>query len=282
MTDTEYFKPSNLSEATAFLAEHGSAATVLAGGTDVIVNLRERVLSCKYLVDIKGIPEMQELSYSPDSGLTVGGAVTVNQLIAAKDVMLHYPLLVQAGKTLANTLVRNRATLVGNLCNASPAADLAPAALVLGASLEVLSCLGSRQIPLSAFFLGVKCNALNPGEIVVKAMIPPAEGQGVYLKKSRIKGHDLAQIGVAGFLSSSGELRLALGAVAPRPVIVSGLEAFAHQDLLDETIAAAIIDTVLEQVSPISDQRASQAYRLAMLQYAVKQVLAALGKGAKQ
>ncbi|WP_406676953.1 FAD binding domain-containing protein [Moorella sp. ACPs] len=282
MAAIEYFKPASLAEAVELKEKYGEAARVFAGGTDIIVNLRDRVLNCKYLLDIKQIAEMQVLEYTPEGGLVIGGAVTINQLLAAAPVIDHYPILVQAGKTLANTLVRNRATLIGNLCNASPAADMAPAALVLGARIIAVSRRGVRQIPLAEFFVGVKRNALRPDELVVKLEIPAIRGKGVYLKRARIKGHDLAQVGVAGFLTGDGHLRLALGAMAATPLLVQGLETLEGDDLQHEEKIATIINKVKEQVNPISDQRSSREYRLAMADYLVRQVLGILGKEVKR
>lgn len=278
MAVLDYFKPASLGEAVALLEQYGDEARVLAGGTDIIVNLRDKALQCKYLIDIKAIPEMQELRYSEGEGLVVGGAVTINQLLQAPQVRENYPILIQAGSSLANTLVRNRATFLGNLCNASPAADMAPAALVLGAAVVAVAKTGSRRIPLAEFFSGVKQNVLQRGEIAAKIAIPAPAGRGIYLKKSRIKGHDLAQVGVAGFLGVDGQLRLALGAVAPVPVLVQDLGPVRDGDLRQEERITAIVDQVLARVKPISDQRASREYRLAMVAYLVRQALAFLGK----
>lgn len=278
MAVLDYFKPASLGEAVALLEQYGDEARVLAGGTDIIVNLRDKALQCKYLIDIKAIPEMQELRYSEGEGLVVGGAVTINQLLQAPQVRENYPILIEAGSSLANTLVRNRATFLGNLCNASPAADMAPAALVLGAAVVAVAKTGSRRIPLAEFFSGVKQNVLQRGEIAAKIAIPAPAGRGIYLKKSRIKGHDLAQVGVAGFLGVDGQLRLALGAVAPVPVLVQDLGPVRDGDLRQEERITAIVDQVLARVKPISDQRASREYRLAMVAYLVRQALAFLGK----
>ncbi|MDN5362775.1 MAG: xanthine dehydrogenase FAD-binding subunit [Moorella sp. (in: firmicutes)] len=278
MAVLDYFKPASLGEAVALLEQYGDEARVLAGGTDIIVNLRDKALQCKYLIDIKAIPEMQELRYSEGEGLVVGGAVTINQLLQAPQVRENYPILIQAGSSLANTLVRNRATFLGNLCNASPAADMAPTALVLGAAVVAVAKTGSRRIPLAEFFSGVKQNVLQRGEIAAKIAIPAPAGRGIYLKKSRIKGHDLAQVGVAGFLGVDGQLRLALGAVAPVPVLVQDLGPVRDGDLRQEERITAIVDQVLARVKPISDQRASREYRLAMVAYLVRQALAFLGK----
>lgn len=279
MTSLEYFKPNSLEEAISFLAEHGAESSILAGGTDVIVNLRNKTLRCKYLVDIKAVPEMQELEYVPGKGLSIGGAVTVNQLIEAGPVKEHYPVLAQAGKTLGSILVRNRATMLGNLCNASPGADMAPAALVLGGSIVAVSQKGMRKIPVEDFFVGVKKTVLNKDELAVRIEFPDDTGRGVYLKKARVKGHDLSQVGVAGYLSSKGGLRLALGAVAPRPLLFKDFGSIVIEDLRREEVVTSIVDKVLKNISPISDQRASREYRVAMAEYLVRRVLEIIGEG---
>jgi carbon-monoxide dehydrogenase medium subunit len=159
---------------------------------------------------------------------------------------------------------------------------MAPATLVLGARIIAVSRAGIRQIPLEEFFVGVKRNALRPDELVVKLEIPAIRGKGVYLKRARIKGHDLAQVGVAGFLTDDGHLRLALGAMAPTPLLVQGFDPFRCDELQQEEKIATIVNKVIAQVNPISDQRASREYRLAMADYLVRQVLGILGKEVKR
>lgn len=278
MRELEYFRPATLEEATALLHRYGSRARVLAGGTDLLVGLRDGTISCACVVDVKAIPEMRQLSFRPASGLFIGGAVTVNRLIRDPEVGRHYPVLVQAGRSLANALVRNRATVVGNLCNASPAADMAPALLVLGASLRVADNGGTRTVPLAGFFTGPKKHVLRPEELVVGVEVPPVEGRAVYLKKARIKGFDLAQVGVAGLFSPATGLRLGLGAVAPTPVLVSVPGIAGREQLGAEDVQAAVLEKVFSSIDPISDQRASREYRLAMVEYLVKRVLAHLGE----
>ncbi|MGE5485992.1 MAG: FAD binding domain-containing protein [Ignavibacteriales bacterium] len=279
MAEVDYLRPAGLDEALEVMARSGPAARVMAGGTDLIVNLRERSVACKQVLDIKGIPEMHDLLYDPGKGLTVGGAVTISELVTAGPVVRNYPILVEAGKTLANALVRNRATLVGNLCNASPAGDMAPAALVLGAKVIAASRAGQRSIPLEEFFVGVKMNALRPDEIALRVEIPPAAGKGAYMRRSRIRGHDLSQVGVAGFLTDEGRLSLALGAVAPVPVLIRDFDRVQREALWRDAEVLAIVEKVKGRVNPISDQRASREYRLAMVEYLTKQVLERLGRG---
>lgn len=278
MLDQEYLRPEILSEAVMLKDKYGMNARILAGGTDLIINLKDNIISCKYIIDIKKIPEMKEISYSEDNGLSVGGAVTLNEMMENEDVKSKYPILIESGKTLANSLLRNRATMLGNICNASPAGDMIPSALVLDGSVEVLSKNGSRTIPLKDFFTGVKKNALLDNEIALRVIFPRSDGTGAYLKKSRIKGHDLAQIGAAGMLKSNGKLMFAIAAAAPIPLLFDSIGNYNKKDLNDENVIKNIIEKVTKNIHPISDQRASKEYRIAMAEYLLSGVLQKISK----
>jgi CO/xanthine dehydrogenase FAD-binding subunit len=276
--EQEYLTPESIAEAVELLDKHGKEAKILAGGTDLVIGLRENIISCKYLVDIKKIPKMRELKYSEDTGLSIGGAVTLNEIIASQEVQENYPILVEAGKLLANYLLRNRATMMGNLCNASPAGDMLTPALVLDGIIETVSKQGLRRIPLKDFFLGVKRTVLKENELAVRIIFPSLKGKGKFLRRSRIKGHDLAQIGIAGFLKNDGGLKLALGAVAPVPVLIDEFTNISKYAVRNEKIKAEIVDKVMNSINPIGDQRASREYRLAMAKYLTEQVLESLAK----
>lgn len=278
MLEQEYLRPESVADAVEFLDKYGKEAKVLAGGTDLIINLRENMISCKYLIDIKKIAKMRELKYSTETGLSIGGAVTMNEIIESKEVKENYPLLVEAGKTLANYLLRNRATLMGNLCNGSPAGDMLTTSLVLEGIIEAVSKQGIRRIPVKDFYLGVKKTALRENELAVRIIFPNLKGKGQFLRRSRIKGHDLAQIGVAGFIKMDGGLNLALGAVAPVAVLIEGLGGITKYSIKNEKVMAEIVDKTLSSINPIGDQRASREYRLAMAKYLTEQVLVSLAK----
>lgn len=279
MLEQDYYRPETFEEAAELLDNFGKDARVLAGGTDLIINLKEDMIECKHLIDIKSLPEVREISYASNGELTIGGAVTLNEILDCEYIKLNYPIIHDAAKTVANSLVRNRATMVGNICNASPAGDMLSPALVLEGEIETLSKTGGRRrIPLKDFFKGVKKNALNENEMAVKVIFKPMEGKGCYLRKSRIKGHDLAQVGAAGFLRKNGQLTLALGAVAPTPVLFDNLGSFSSKDLKDEEVVNEIINKVVSNVHPISDQRASKEYRIAMVEYLTRSILENLAK----
>lgn len=278
MLEQEYLRPETLSEAVMLKDKYGRDARILAGGTDLIINLKDNMISCKYMIDIKKIPEMKEISCSEDVGLSVGGAVTLNEMMENEYVKNKYPILIESSKTLANSLLRNRATMLGNICNASPAGDMIPSALVLEGSVEVLSKDGSRTIPLKDFFLGVKKNALLDNEIALRVTFPKEEGTGAYLKKSRIKGHDLAQIGAAAMLKNNGKLMIAIAAAAATPLIFDNMGDYDKKDLDDENVIKNIIEKITENIHPISDQRASMEYRIAMAEYLLRGVLQKISK----
>lgn len=271
----EFLQPKSLNEAMALL-QNGRDIKFLAGGTDLLVLMRAGAVRCEAIMDVKKLPELSQFAYT-SAGLEIGGAVTCSQIIEADFLRGAHTALRTAAHTLANSLLRNRATLIGNLCNASPGGDMLSICLVLGGIIHTASPRGHRAIPLSEFFTGVKKTALSPDEIVLKLVLPEADGRGAYLKKSRIRGHDLSQVGLAGFYGADGTLRLAAGAVGPTPVLFDGLGRFTGPEL-----AAAkdkITQTVLGGVNPIGDVRSSREYRLAMLKYFTERMLDAFSSG---
>jgi len=273
----DYLRPRTTEELAAALAVHGADAKLFAGGTDLVVLMRDRLVRPKYVIDIKGIEELRELSWDERRGLTIGAAVTLGELIASEVVRERFGALWKATGTLADPTIRNRATLVGNICNASPAADTAPALLVLGAEVEIASAKGKRVIPIREFFKGVKRTALEQGEFVraVRVPNPPEGARGDYLKWGRTRGEDLAVVGVAGLAANSGKklVRIALSSVAPTPLFVPEVEGvFEGGGSVEEQIDKAA-SIVIEKISPISDVRAGKEYRLYMAGVLTKQIL---------
>lgn len=270
----EFLQPGTLNDAACILRERPNTK-LLAGGTDIIVQMRDGAAKCEYLMDVKKIPELGVFGYTAD-GLEIGGAVTCNQILEADFLKAEHAILKQAAVTLANTLLRNRATLVGNICNASPGGDMIPACLVLGGRIVTASAGGGRTIPLGEFFTGVKRHVLRPGELAVKIVFPAKTGRGFYLKKRRIRGHDLAQVGVAGFYGTGCELSMAFGAVAPTPVLLD-FGKIMPKDI--PAVRADIIARCGQAVSPISDVRSSKEYREAMLAHLAGAILDAFANG---
>ena len=242
---------------------------ILAGGTDLIIALKDNIAVCDYVMDIKKIPSLNELEESAD-GLSVGAAVTIGRLKESGLLQGCYHALFQSASELANSLLRNRATLAGNICNASPGGDMLPSCLALGAWVETMSANGGRRIALENFFTGPKKHVLTPDEMVVRTVIPKSGGFSTFRKKKRIRGHDLAQISVACSYGTDKALTLAFGAAAPTPVKLE-LGSIERAQLRERKYD--IVNKAAEFVKPIGDVRSSKEYRLAMIRHMTAEVI---------
>ena len=252
--DFNYLAPRTLSELFDILAEKETEAKILAGGTDLLVNIRSGIAKPRFVVDIKNIPGAAELGASAKGGLSFGPAVTINAVLAHPVVQKRYPLLAVCAHNLASYQVRNRATVLGNIVNASPCSDMAPALLCLNAIAVIAGRAGRREVPLQEFFQGVKKTVLTGDEVLERIIVPAeyAGGRGGYRKLKRISGHDLGIIGVA-LLRKGGRLRFAVSSAAPTPVFAGD---FPESTPPDEVAAA-----VLKTLHPIDDVRCSREYR---------------------
>lgn len=273
LPEFDYIRPTTILEASQFMLQHAHEARPFLGGTDVLIRMRDGFIKPAYLVDVKHLEGMQDLSFDPGSGLTIGAAVSMNRLIASPDVQSHYPLLVEACRSVASYQLRNRATVAGNICNASPAGDTIGACLVFDAELHIHGVDGARLEALKTFFLGPGKTSLMPGDLLTAIHLPlPVTGAfGGYYKLGRNKLSDLAIIGVtvlgwpqAG-LPSGFRIRVALTSVAPTPLLLTGVEDFlANQTLTPESVTEAA-QLAAEACSPIDDVRSSARYRRQMV-----------------
>jgi len=266
----DYIRTHSVGEALTALAEAPTAA-VLAGGTDLFVNVRGGLQSPELLVDIKGIDELRALDCS-DDGLSIGAAVPLNRIIENAVVRKRVPGLAAAAESIATYQLRNRATLVGNICNASPAADMAPILLVLGAEVIAAGPSGERVIPMAGFFAGVKRSALKPGEIVTRVLIPVLSCvRTAAVKQQRIRGHDLAVVNAAGaYLPEADQLMLAVGSCAPTPLL---LEPMTVGGAAADELTAAALAQAGGVICPIDDVRSSAAYRGAVLPVLIRRLI---------
>jgi carbon-monoxide dehydrogenase medium subunit len=282
----DYFAPQTIQETLELLDKHGQDSKLLAGGTDLIVSLRARERLPKNVIDIKGVKELHELSYNEKRGLDVGAAVTLNKLIHYDAVSKIFPVLKEAVNTIGDFEIRNRATLVGNICNASPAADSAPALLVLEATVNVASRKGKRAVPIREFFSGVKKTTLAHNEMVTSISVPtPPKGSvGGYLKARRTVGEDLAVVGVGGLVTSAGKagksVRLAYASVAPTPVRAFEAEKIFETSKPVDQIVDQVLPVIEKVVSPISDLRGGKEYRLNLVAVLTKRLLHRLWEAA--
>jgi len=281
LPELEYVKPESLVEASKFLAEHDGAAKPFSGGTDSFIRLRDGVLTLDFVVDVKGLEGTKELSFDPKKGLTVGAAVTMNQVARHPDVIKYYPNLAEATQSVASYQLRNRATIIGNICNASPAGDTIGTCMIMDGMLKVHGVEGMRDVPLSTFFLAPGKTVLKPGDVVVAIQLPiPPKGLvGTYKKLGRNSIGDLSIVGVAaaGYPSqecqSGFQFRIALASVAPVPFEALKAEAV----LCSKKITAEVIDEAaniaMESVTPIDDVRGSANYRKHMVKNLTREAL---------
>jgi carbon-monoxide dehydrogenase medium subunit len=267
----DYIRPATPDDVPRLLLEHGEVARLLMGGTDLLVRMRDGMLRPKVVVDVKHLPGMREIR--DGDGLTIGAAVTMNEVARHPAVRKHYGVLAQAAESVASYQLRNRATLGGNLCNASPAADTAPAVLVLEGQLVLLGPDGERAVPAGDFFLDPGKSCLQPGEFLTAIRLPPPpeKAAGVYIKLGRNRAGDLAIAGVAvlGFPDattvSDYRFRIALASVAPVPLRAEKAEQVLTGTLPGEDTFAQAAAEAMRASSPIDDIRASAAYRRAMV-----------------
>lgn len=270
MLSYDYVKCSDLKQAFDALKANEHAFP-LAGGTDLMVGMRGGKFAPRLLVDIKGVEELKVLK-EDNAGITIGAAVTLNQIALFEPIVKNAAPLAEGAHSVGSYPIRNRATLAGNLCNASPAADSAAPLYSLGAVINLVGPGQQRSMPIEEFFLGPGKNALQKGELVHSILIPkpyPA-GKGVYLKASRTGSVDLATVGVA-VQNWGGKVRVAVGAVAPTPVRAFSVEKAVNEE--GEKDWAKAVKLVHEDISPITDLRGSRDYRFHIAEVLVRRGL---------
>lgn len=269
MRDIQYAAPRSLDDAVAILSEFGNRARILAGGTDLIVQIREHVRDVDVVVDGKRVSELMELSYSPEGGLTLGAAVPCAVVYQNVDVARAYPGLIDAASIIGGTGIQGRASIGGNLCNSGPAADSIPALIAYSAVARIAGPGGLREVPVEEFCTAPGVNVLQEGELLVSLHLPapPAHSGGRYLRFIPRNEMDIAEVGAGAFvvLDESGErfvsARVAIGAVAPRPLFVAEAgAALAGQPVNDESLAAAAA-AARNAAVPIDDQRGTIEHR---------------------
>jgi carbon-monoxide dehydrogenase medium subunit len=240
-----------------------------------MILLRRNFIDAKHIVDIKSLPETKEFEYVEGSGLNIGASIVVNQVVDSEVVIAKYPALHDAAASLASFQLRNRATLVGNICNASPGADLPPALLVYDAVVNIVGPEGIRQVELHEFFTNVKCTVLKRGELVVSVHLPePGDGdKSTYLRQTRLKGHDLATVGVASRIKTDGKVAIGICAVAPTPLRLFALEDKINERGLSEDIILWAAEEIKQHIRPITDVRSSAVYRMQMASVLLKRGL---------
>jgi carbon-monoxide dehydrogenase medium subunit len=279
LPEFDYVKPASLAEASQFLAQHAGEARPLSGGTDTFVRMRDGFWKDKYLVDIKGLEGTGKIEFDPAKGLTVGAGVSMNRVVASADAQRVYPLLVEAAHSVASYQLRSRATIIGNVCNASPAGDTIGSCIVLQASLNVFGVDGYRTESLNGFFKGPGKTVLKPGDIVTSIFFPlPPQGMvGKYYKLGRNKIGDLSLVGVTvmGYPDNTAKsgfrFRIALASVAPIPFVPAEAESILAEKPITEASIEEAAKAAMDAVKPIDDVRGGARYRSYMVRNLVRQ-----------
>ncbi len=274
----DYVRAGSVEEGCDLLAQHAGRARVFAGGTDLLVNIRNTGKAPDLLIDIKAIEPLNALSADPAAGATIGACVPLNVIGENTTITEQFTALAQAALSVGSYQVRNRATLAGNIANASPAADTAPALLVLDASVAVQRSESERKISIAKLFTGVKKNSLAVDEVIVSVSLPPPRKhvRSAFVKKQRVRGHDLAVINLAGSLNQDdGALRIAIGSCAATPLLLPIDEPIDCNAPIDELVAQ-INEIAQDAISPISDLRGSAEYRRGLVPVFLRRLLTEL------
>jgi len=273
----DLLRPRSLQEAVELLQKHGEDARVVAGGTTLVILMKQRALYYPYLVDLQSILGLGEIQNEND-GIRIGALTTHRSVETSPDVQRAFPSLAQAFSCIGNVRVRQTATVGGNLAHADYRLDPPPPLLVLGAEVTAFGPKGTRTIALKDFFRGMYETALEPGELLVDVKIPfpPANSRAVYLRYTALSANDWPCLGVAAYLERQNgrcqDLRLALGGVASTPLWIDGL-AFAEDQTLDHALIDKLLDSVDRQISPTGDLRGSEWYKRRMARVFVKKAL---------
>ncbi|MCP4165399.1 MAG: xanthine dehydrogenase family protein subunit M [Chloroflexi bacterium] len=271
MKSFEYFEPSTLEEAVYLLERYNGRASVLAGGTDLLVEMKEGLRTPAYVINIKHIAGMDYLSYDEEEGLRIGSLVTIRAVETSQIVQKKYAGLAQAASDLGSIQIRNRATVAGNICRASPSADTLPSLIADQATIRVFGSRGERNILLEKFFAGPGQTVLTQDEVLTEIIVPapPPRTGKVYFKHGRRKAMELASVGVAVTLTLESDIcqdiRIVLGAVAPTPIRALKAEEVLRNNSIDRLDIAAAAQAAMVESRPISDVRSSADYRREMV-----------------
>lgn len=275
----DYVKAGSIEEASRLASEKGAKAVIMAGGTDVILLLKEKVIQAETVIDIKGIDGLEGIEFVEGQGMKIGALTKLFDIQTSDIVKEKMPALADAAHYVASAQIRRKGTMVGNICNASPSADTAPILLAMNAKVKVQNGSETREIAIDNFFKGVKKTVLVPGDIVTEIEIPELKKNegSAYFKHSVRKAMDLAIVGAGCWIKMDGSVvadcRITMGGVGITPLRANNAE-----QLL---IGKEITDELLEQVgvaasqecSPISDVRASAEYRVDMIRVYTKRAI---------
>jgi aerobic carbon-monoxide dehydrogenase medium subunit len=285
----DFYQPPSLEEASRLLRDNGPGGRFLAGGTDLVIAMKEKGLVPKYIVDLKRVPGLTGIREHSDGSIALGALTTMYEIETSPLIKKRFPFLAQSAAEVGSIQIRNRATIGGNMANATPSADTAPALIALEAIAHIAGANGKRSLALEEFFKGPGQSAMSPDEILTEITIPKHAPNlvGEYIKFSPREMMDLAYVGVAVTYRLDNEkrcagVRIVLGAVAPTPIRAKRAEAALEGQLLSDGLAERAGTIAAEEAKPISDVRSSADYRRAMVGAMTKRALLNAAAGPAQ
>jgi len=265
--EIHYEAPTSLEQAVGILAKHGDSARPICGGTDLLIQMRAGVRRPHYVVDVKHIAALTGIAFDPKSGLRLGAAAPCIEIFENATLRRHYPGLVEAAHLIGSLQIQSRASVGGNLCNGSPAADTTPALIALGAVARLVGPKGERQVKVEEFVVSPGRTVIQPGELLVELLIPPPppHSADAYIRFIPRNEMDIAVVGIGAAITLEGDrctaARIGMGAVAPTPLFA----AKASQALVGKKFDAVAIENAaqlaIEQASPIDDMRGTAEFR---------------------
>jgi carbon-monoxide dehydrogenase medium subunit len=277
----ELYQPTSVQEASRLLKQNGPGGRFLAGGTDLVIAMKEKGLVPKYIVDLKKIAGLSGIGENRDGTISIGALTTLRELETSALIQQKFPFLAQSAAEVGSIQIRNRATVGGNMANATPSADVAPSLVALNAVAKIAGENSERTLPLEDFFRGPGQTVLAADEILTEIIIPKTGDRlvGEYIKFSPREMMDLAYVGVA-VVYAFGEndkkcsgVRIVLGAVAPTPIRAKQAEAILEGQVLSAALAEKVGAVAAQEARPISDVRSTAEYRRAMVGAMTKRAL---------
>jgi carbon-monoxide dehydrogenase medium subunit len=285
-----YETPKTVAEAVKLLAAHGEKALPLSGGTDLIIQLRAGTRRPEFVVDVKQIPELLRISFSLQHGLHLGATVSCIEIHENADMRRYYPGLTEAAHLIGSLQIQSRASVGGNLCNGSPAADATPALIALGAKARVVGPQGERVVPVETFCTAPGRTVLRPGDLLVEFLIdaPAKHSSDAYLRFIPRNEMDIAVVGVGGALTLDlgddrvVDARIALGAVGPTPIFAVEASKSLIGKKFDDAAVENAARLAISAATPIDDMRGTAEFRRHVVGVLTRRVLTIAADRARQ
>ena len=271
--------PQSLDDCLKILAQRGDQAKLVAGGTDLLPQMKNGVTRPKVVVDLSGIKRVRQIHTGNGQGLRIGAAVTAREIELSPGIRGAYQAIAESGALVGSIQVRNLATVGGNICNAAPSADMAPPLVALEAQAVIAGPKGERRVPLADFFTGVRKTVLAPDEVLVEFVVPApgAHSGGQYLRHTPRRELDIAVVGVASQLTMANgtcaQARIVLASVAPTPVRATAAERALEGQAITPALIERAATLAVEAAKPINDQRGSVEFRKHLVRVLTRRTL---------